>query len=181
VWLGAREIDVVDLLAAVLGRVAEEAARVAGGLPAEVVLTHPATWGATRIRRLAVAAGRAGPAGLRFMAEPVAAAVYFAAVRGRQVTRGSSNATVRDKATNRFLVSVVGEFERAFQNLLRGQPQRRVRMVLPVGDGAGGHAEPVSEGPNAQSRRRAAAFAPAHCATTGVTPGSGQAVGGGVG
>jgi actin-like ATPase involved in cell morphogenesis len=106
VWLGGREIEVVDLLAAVVGRVVEEAARVAGGMPADVVLTHPATWGATRIRRLAVAAGRAGLEGLRFMAEPVAAAVYFAAVRGRQVTRGSS-IVVYDLGAGTFDVSVL--------------------------------------------------------------------------
>jgi hypothetical protein len=41
VWLGEREIPVVDLIAAVLGRVGAEAARVAGQVPSAVVLTHP--------------------------------------------------------------------------------------------------------------------------------------------
>ena len=106
VWLGGREIDMVDLLTAVLGRVAEEAVRVAGVMPVQVVLTHPATWGATRIGRLAVAAGRAGLDGVRFMAEPVAAAVYFAAVRGRQVPRGSY-LVVYDLGAGTFDVSVL--------------------------------------------------------------------------
>jgi WD40 repeat protein len=106
VWLGGREIGIVDLVAAVLGRIVEEAARVAGLVPAEVVLTHPATWGATRIRRLAVAAERAGLPRARFMAEPVAAAVYFATVRGHVVTRGSC-IVVYDLGAGTFDVSVL--------------------------------------------------------------------------
>jgi molecular chaperone DnaK (HSP70) len=59
VWLGEREVPVVDLVAAVLGRVAEEARRVVGGPPARVVITHPARWGPTRRGVLADAARRA--------------------------------------------------------------------------------------------------------------------------
>src|SRR4051812_25207654 len=47
VWLGERELAVVELIAAVLTRVAGEAHRVAGQIPATVVLTHPATWSRT--------------------------------------------------------------------------------------------------------------------------------------
>src|SRR5688500_6465331 len=74
VWLGERAIPVVDMIAAVLGRVVTEAHRVAGGPIAGVVLTHPASWGRTRLDLLADAAHRAGLGEVGFVAEPVAAA-----------------------------------------------------------------------------------------------------------
>src|SRR6201992_3557719 len=48
VLLRDREIPVVDLIAAVLGRVAEEWRRTVGPVPTDVTLTCPASWGATR-------------------------------------------------------------------------------------------------------------------------------------
>ncbi|BCJ30983.1 Hsp70 family protein [Actinocatenispora sera] len=72
-------VPVVELLAAVLRRVADEAVRVAGELP-PVVLTHPADWGAPRRDRLATAAARAGLTVAALLPEPVAAAAYFTAV-----------------------------------------------------------------------------------------------------
>jgi sugar lactone lactonase YvrE len=87
-WLGEREYPVVDLVAAVLGRVEAEATRVVGGVPDEVVLTHPATWRLSRLDLLADAARRAGLGEARFVAEPVAAAAYFAAVLDRPVAAG---------------------------------------------------------------------------------------------
>src|SRR4051794_2974539 len=48
VLLGDRELPVVDLIAAVLVRVAEEWHRAVGPVRPEVTLTCPATWGATR-------------------------------------------------------------------------------------------------------------------------------------
>ena len=58
--LGTREYQVVDVIGAVLHRVAGEAARVAGVGPDSVVITHPAAWGASRRAVLAGAAERAG-------------------------------------------------------------------------------------------------------------------------
>src|SRR4051812_37831596 len=108
VLLGDRELPVVELIAAVLSRVAEEwqrAAGVLGGagaprvadLPAallpraaekgrraaarfspEVPPPAPAPGGPPRRTLLAEAATRAGLAGARLVAEPVAAAAYFA-------------------------------------------------------------------------------------------------------
>jgi Tol biopolymer transport system component len=88
VWLGEREVPVVDLVAAVLDRVAGEGRRVTGGSVDEVVLTHPATWGRTRLDVLGEAARRAGLGVVGFVAEPVAAAAYFTTVLGRELALG---------------------------------------------------------------------------------------------
>jgi hypothetical protein len=77
VWLGDRQVRVADLIAATLRRVGEEAGRVAGQPPDEVVLTHPAGWGPTRRATLRAAAQAAGLAAPTMVAEPVAAAAYF--------------------------------------------------------------------------------------------------------
>jgi actin-like ATPase involved in cell morphogenesis len=88
VWLGEQELPVVNLIAAVLARVAAEARRVAGRPPTAVVLTHPAAWSRTRLGVLAAAARQSGLSEVSFIAEPVAAAAYFAAVLGRAVPVG---------------------------------------------------------------------------------------------
>jgi molecular chaperone DnaK (HSP70) len=107
VWLGERELPVVDLVAAVLARVADEARRVAGpGEVVETVLTHPATWGPTRRGLLADAARRAGFSSARLVAEPVAAAAYFIAVLGRRIPTDRS-IVVYDLGAGTFDVSVV--------------------------------------------------------------------------
>ncbi|MFB9321214.1 Hsp70 family protein [Cryptosporangium minutisporangium] len=90
VLLGDRNVPVPHLVAAVLRRVADEAARVAGSLPADVVLSHPAGWGAHRRQVLVDAAARAGLPAVRFVPEPVAAARYFTGVLGRSVPDGSA-------------------------------------------------------------------------------------------
>jgi hypothetical protein len=79
VLLGDRDVPVADLIGAVLRRVAEEAARVAGGPPAEAVLTCPASWGASRRSTLLDAAAASLPT-VRLVSEPVAAARYFVQV-----------------------------------------------------------------------------------------------------
>lgn len=99
VLLGTWEVAVVDLIAAVLSRVREEAVRTADGPIVECVLTHPAAWGARRREVLAEGARRAGltgPAGGPvsglasgcFLAEPLAAAAYFTEVVGQRVLPG---------------------------------------------------------------------------------------------
>jgi len=86
VLLGDTVMAVVDLVAAVLRRVLEEAHRQLGGAPDRVVLTHPAGWGAIRCSTLAAAARRAGAAGVvQLMPEPVAAAAHFAALPGHEL------------------------------------------------------------------------------------------------
>ncbi|MFB8198851.1 Hsp70 family protein [Kitasatospora purpeofusca] len=80
VLLDDREVDTVDLVAAVLARVAAEARAVCGGTdPARTVLTHPADWSPADLDRLVEAAGRAGLDAPELLPEPVAAARFHAA------------------------------------------------------------------------------------------------------
>ncbi|HEY2669919.1 MAG TPA: Hsp70 family protein [Rugosimonospora sp.] len=106
VWLGDREIAVVDLIGAVLARVAAEAYRVAGGPPDQVVLTHPAAWSRTRLAVLGEAARRAGLTSVSLTSEPVAAAAYFSTVLGRDLSPGRC-VLVYDLGGGTFDVSVV--------------------------------------------------------------------------
>jgi actin-like ATPase involved in cell morphogenesis len=114
VLLADREIPVVELIAAVLERVAEEWRRTVGPVPTDVTLTCPATWGATRRGLLAAAAERAGLAGARLVAEPVAAATYFAEVLGRDVPIGSV-VVVHDFGAGTFDASVVARTAEGFE------------------------------------------------------------------
>src|SRR5690349_7397228 len=77
VLLGNLEVPVVDLLAAVLRRVTDEAVRVAGAAVGSVTLTHPAGWGTHRQAVLRAAAAAAGLPAPALVAEPIAAAAYF--------------------------------------------------------------------------------------------------------
>ncbi|GIJ70793.1 hypothetical protein Voc01_057100 [Virgisporangium ochraceum] len=106
VWLGDREFAVVEVVAAVLDRVTREARRVAGGPPAQVVVTHPAAWGSARLGTLTDAARRAGLGDVRLLPEPVAAAAYFMSVLGREVRVGHS-VVAFDLGAGTFDVSVV--------------------------------------------------------------------------
>jgi len=105
VLLGTREYRVVELFAAVLARVREEAVRVAGSLD-QVRLTVPATWGPLRRRRLAEAAAAAGLPEPLLAAEPVAAAAYFTETLGKPVPTGSA-VVIADFGAGTFDVSVV--------------------------------------------------------------------------
>src|SRR5947209_3269664 len=88
VLLGDRELPVVDLVAAVLIRIAEEARRTTGGAtPDPVTMTCPAGWGPTRRGLLCAAAALAGWPRVRLVEEPVAAATYFTNVLGRSEER----------------------------------------------------------------------------------------------
>jgi WD40 repeat protein/actin-like ATPase involved in cell morphogenesis len=114
VWLGGRELRVVDLIAAVLSRVASEAQRVAGpDVPIEAVLTYPATWGTTRRGLLIDAADRAGFTDVRLVAEPVAAAASFNASAGRDLV-------VYDLGAGTFDVSVVRRSPGGFEVVASG-------------------------------------------------------------
>ncbi len=106
VWLGEQEIPVIDLVATVLRRVATEAFRVAGAMPAEVNITHPAAWAPQRreaLSRAAVAAELPAPF---LTAEPIAAASYFVGTVGTPVPVGG-NAVVYDFGAGTFDASVV--------------------------------------------------------------------------
>ena len=89
VLLGGREVPTVELLAAVLRAVAQAAVEAVGFLP-PAVLTHPAGWGARRRAVLAAAASQAGWPPPHLVAEPVAAARYFADVLRRPVPVGAA-------------------------------------------------------------------------------------------
>jgi ABC-type branched-subunit amino acid transport system substrate-binding protein len=106
VWLGDREIRMVDLLATVLRRVATEAQRVAGRVPEHVTLTHPAAWASARRDTLAQAARAAGLPAPQLASEPVAAASYFVATAGSNVPVGGC-AVVYDFGAGTFDASVV--------------------------------------------------------------------------
>jgi molecular chaperone DnaK len=116
VLLGDQEFAVVDLIAAVLVRVADEWHRAVGPVRPEVTLTCPATWGATRRGLLAEAAARAGLERARLVAEPVAAATYFAEVLGRDVPIGSV-VVVHDFGAGTFDASVVARTAEGFEVL----------------------------------------------------------------
>ncbi|MEV4131000.1 Hsp70 family protein [Dactylosporangium sp. NPDC049742] len=113
VWLGEEEHAVADLIAAVLGRVGDEAARVGGGTLAEVVLTHPAGWAARRLGVLASAAERAGLGPVRLLPEPVAAAAYYVDVLGEELAPGRC-LLVYDLGAGTFDVAVVRRTDDGF-------------------------------------------------------------------
>lgn len=87
--LGDTEIDVKDLLAAVLRRVALEAANAGAGTDG-AVLTCPADWGTSRRQVLLDAATRAGYTDVTLVTEPVAAATYCIDVLKQQIEPGQS-------------------------------------------------------------------------------------------
>ncbi|MDG6103840.1 Hsp70 family protein [Dactylosporangium aurantiacum] len=105
ILLGDEEFHVVDIFAALLRRVGEEAVRAAGS-PSRVVLTHPATWAAPRRQVLAEAARAAGFGAVTLVPEPVAAAVYFTTVLRRPVPDGHA-LVVFDLGAGTFDTSVV--------------------------------------------------------------------------
>ncbi|MEV0134257.1 Hsp70 family protein [Dactylosporangium sp. NPDC050688] len=105
VLLGDEEFQVVDIFAALLRRVGEEAVRAAGS-PSRVVLTHPATWAAPRRQVLTAAAQAAGFPAVTLVPEPVAAAVYFTTVLRRPVPDGHA-LVVFDLGAGTFDTSVV--------------------------------------------------------------------------
>ncbi|GAA4199001.1 hypothetical protein GCM10022220_01050 [Actinocatenispora rupis] len=109
------EVPVVELFAAVLGRVAAEARRVAGRPVDRVVLTHPAGWGPRRQGLLREGAARSGWDGVILVPEAVAAARYFAEHPARRPGEGAgadvrvdpAPVVVYDLGAGTFDVSVV--------------------------------------------------------------------------
>ena len=109
VLLGVRVVPVVDAIAAVLGRVGEEARRQLNGRnPDQVHLTHPAQWGSARQNVLLTAARAAGLGGaISLLPEPVGAAAHFASLPGNALPPGSALA-VYDLGGGTFDCAVVG-------------------------------------------------------------------------
>ncbi len=115
ILLGVRVVPVVDAIAAVLRRVADEARRQLNGRsPDEVHLTHPAQWGASRQNVLLAGARAAGlgPA-ITLIPEPVAAAAHFASLPNKSLPPGSSLA-VYDLGGGTFDCAVVGATGQGF-------------------------------------------------------------------
>jgi hypothetical protein len=113
VLLADTEVTVTDLFAVVLGRVAAEAYRVAGGPVGPVTVTCPAGWGSRRREILMAAASAAGLGPVTLVAEPVAAACYFVAVAGATIPIGSS-VVIYDFGAGTFDASVVRRTESGF-------------------------------------------------------------------
>ena len=82
VVLGGRPYQVVQLVAALLRTVYDEAVSQMGEPPTEVRLTHPATWNRPRLNRLLEAAAKAGLPNPALVPEPVAAALSYASESG---------------------------------------------------------------------------------------------------
>ncbi|MGN9912691.1 Hsp70 family protein [Phytohabitans sp. LJ34] len=82
------QLPAVDLVAATLRVVGQEAARVAGGPVADVRLVVPAVWGPTRLTWLRQAARRAGLAEVTLVPAPVAVAQHLT-ISGVQLPVGS--------------------------------------------------------------------------------------------
>lgn len=112
VLLNDREVDTVDLFAAVLKRVFAECLRVLAAVPDDVTLTHPATWGTPRRTLLITAALRAGFPDCSVVSEPVAAARYLVEVAGHRVEGGAM--IVADFGGGTFDASLVRPGERGF-------------------------------------------------------------------
>lgn len=99
-------VRVVDAIAAVLRVMVAEACRMKGGSwPQVVCLTHPATWAATRLAALREAAALAGVAEVVLLAEPVAAACWYAAMSG--VVPAGGRVAVYDLGGGTFDAAVV--------------------------------------------------------------------------
>jgi actin-like ATPase involved in cell morphogenesis len=113
VLLGDAEVGVRDLVAAVLQRVATEAARVAGPVTA-VTLTHPANWGGGRRAVLVDAARQVGFAEVDLVGEPVAAATYLAVTRGGELPVGAC-VVVYDLGAGTCDVTVLRRSPRGFE------------------------------------------------------------------
>lgn len=105
VMLGVSALPVVELVAAVLRRVATEVRRQFGALPNDVRLTHPARWGRPRRRLLLEAAAAAGLGEPMLIPEPVAAATHYAHL-GSQL-RPNAGVAVYDLGGGTFDVAVL--------------------------------------------------------------------------
>jgi hypothetical protein len=114
VLLGDREVEVTDLMAAILRHVRDEAVRVSGGTALAVAVTHPAGWGPVRRLVLSDGAAAAGLGEVTFVPEPAAAAHYFTSVMDRRLPADRA-LVVYDFGAGTFDASVVRSADGAFQ------------------------------------------------------------------
>jgi molecular chaperone DnaK (HSP70) len=114
VLLGDREVEVTDLMAAILRHVRDEAVRVSGGTALAVAVTHPAGWGPVRRLVLSDGAAAAGLGEVTFVPEPAAAAHYFTSVMDRRLPADRA-LVVYDFGAGTFDASVVRPADGAFQ------------------------------------------------------------------
>jgi hypothetical protein len=87
-FLGGEDVPLAEAIGAVLGRVLDEARRVGGAMPAQMVLTHPVAWAARRREVLLAGAARLGVDDVVLVPEPVAAGYYLVEVLGQNVPFG---------------------------------------------------------------------------------------------
>lgn len=157
--LGASVHKVRDVIRAVLSRAVAEGQRVGGGAVDQLVLTHPADWGAIRTRVLRQAGNGLG-ARIALVPEPVAAAVFYAAsfpgperavavldlgggtvdvsvVRGLRPLATRGDPTFGGADIDQMLLEHVGGLvsatdEKAWRDLVEGRelPDRRRRRVI---------------------------------------------------
>ncbi len=106
ILLGERSVPLVDMIAATLQRIADEAVRTAGAMPTAVTVTCPAAWAAVRRGVLVEAAVKAGLPRPALVQEPVAAAAYFASMLGQRFAVGQL-IIVYDLGAGTFDVSAV--------------------------------------------------------------------------
>jgi len=115
--LGDDVVDPVELTGAVLRHVVDTVREREGGEPDHVTLTHPATWGALRRDLLVEAAGHARLTDVGLLAEPVAAAVHYAALDRLPV---GAVVAVYDLGGGTFDATVVVRTAEGYE--LRGEP-----------------------------------------------------------
>ncbi len=112
VVLDGRPHQAVDLIAAVLKHVYDEAVRQYGHPPTEVRLTHPAVWARPQLNRLLEAATKAGIEHAVLVSEPVAAALAYATEVG---VAPQSHVAVYDLGGGTFDTAVVTPTDYGFQ------------------------------------------------------------------
>ncbi|GAB3841057.1 Hsp70 family protein [Dactylosporangium cerinum] len=116
VLLGDTTVAVVDLIAATLRRVNDEAVRALGQRPQTIVVTHPVAWGPARRSVLTDACEAAGLGRVDLVPESVAAATNFAVADGGKVDDGQV-VVVYDLGAGTFDASVVRRTGDGFETL----------------------------------------------------------------
>jgi len=113
IWIGDRDVTPQQLAGVLLGWVVDTVTAREGGPPAHVTLTHPATWREHRTALLVEAAEEAGLTDVGLVAEPVAAAAFYASTERLETDAllavydlggGTFDATVVRKTPGGFVV-----------------------------------------------------------------------------
>ena len=123
IMLGNTPYSAERLMAAVLQQVVSQVSERFGGAPDAVAIAHPANWGPYKIELLQQAAQLAGLGSARFVTEPEAAAVHFAA--GERLDVGDVVA-VYDLGGGTFDAAILRRTPDGFETL--GEPQGIERL-----------------------------------------------------